>query len=56
MSPPGSPSNPVLFQCDQCAFQEWRPEDEEPWLCLVCGYMRWQVVAVAADPDDEEPE
>lgn len=34
----------VLFECDQCAHQEWRPADQEPWLCAVCGNMRWSVV------------
>lgn len=43
----------VLFECDQCAHQEWRPEGQEPWLCVVCGYMRWSVVAVEGAEADE---
>jgi len=35
----------ALFECDQCAYQEWRHEDQEPWLCAVCGNMRWSVLA-----------
>ena len=48
----------VLWECDQCAYREWRPADHEPWLCVVCGYERWGSVAVAADPEesDEAPE
>jgi len=41
-----------LFRCDQCRYEEWRPEEQEPWLCLVCGYMRWGVVAT--DGGDEQ--
>lgn len=46
----------VLFECDQCANQEWRDESQEPWLCPVCGNMRWGVVAreAAADPGERE--
>lgn len=43
-----------LFRCHQCSYEEWRPEDREPWLCLVCGYMRWSAIAddgPAVDPD-----
>jgi len=35
----------VLFRCDQCSYEEWREAHEEPWLCVVCGNMRWGVVA-----------
>ena len=34
----------VLFECDQCTNQEWRPAEQEPWLCAVCGCMRWSVI------------
>lgn len=34
-----------VFRCDQCGHEEWRAEEQEPWLCAVCGYMRWSVVA-----------
>jgi hypothetical protein len=44
-----------LFECDQCAHQEWRPESQEPWLCAVCGYMRWSVVAVQEGPGPAKP-
>ena len=40
-----------LFRCDQCSHEEWRPEEQEPWLCLVCGYMRWGVVATDGADD-----
>lgn len=47
------PADEVLWRCDQCAHEEWRPPTDEPWLCLVCGYMRWQEItrrhAVAED-------
>ena len=46
-----SDTPPVRFECDQCGYEEWRPEDQEPWLCVVCGYMRWRVVGVAQDPE-----
>jgi hypothetical protein len=39
----------VLFRCDQCAHEEWRERDQEPWLCVVCGWMRWQVVDVRGE-------
>jgi len=42
-----------LFRCDQCSYEEWRPEEQEPWLCLVCGNMRWGVVG---DDEDESIE
>jgi len=35
----------VLFGCDQCAYEEWRDATQEPWLCPVCGGMRWTRVA-----------
>ena len=34
-----------LFRCHQCSYEEWRPEGQDPWLCVVCGYMMWTVVA-----------
>ena len=37
----------VLFSSDQCGHEEWREADQEPWLCAVCGWMRWSVVATA---------
>lgn len=43
-----------LFECDQCTYREWRPEEQEPWLCVVCGYMRWSVVAVGERDEDGE--
>lgn len=42
----------VLFRCDQCRYEEWWPEEQEPWLCLVCGYMRWGRVAEECDALD----
>lgn len=60
----------VLWSCDQCATEEWRGPLDEPWLCVVCGYMRWRPIAeqraetgqpaqpdrstAAQDPTDEE--
>ncbi len=41
-----------LFRCDQCSYEEWRSEEQEPWLCLVCGNMRWGVVETAPDAND----
>ena len=35
----------ILYRCDQCTHEEWREEGQEPWLCVVCGYMRWAVIA-----------
>lgn len=35
----------VLWSCDQCATEEWRGPRDEPWLCVVCGYMRWRPIA-----------
>lgn len=43
----------VLFECDQCAHQEWRDESQEPWLCPVCGNMRWSVAATRPDDGEE---
>ena len=42
----------VLFECDPCANREWRPRDQEPWLCVVCGYYRWRIVS----PTTDQPE
>lgn len=42
----------VLWECDQCAYREWRPADQEPWLCVVCGYERWQEVREHTIRDD----
>lgn len=42
----------VLFCCDQCGYEEWRAADREPWLCAVCGGMRWGVV----EQEPEEPD
>ncbi len=48
-------SSQVLFECDQCGNREWRPGDQEPWLCAVCGYMRWSIVAESeADEGSDE--
>jgi len=44
----------VLFECDQCAYQEWREEQQEPWPCVVCGWVRWQIVA--REQEDESAE
>ena len=43
----------VLGECDQCAYREWRPADQEPWLCVICGYERWRAVGV--DEGTEAP-
>jgi hypothetical protein len=40
----------VLFRCDQCRYEEWREASQEPWLCPVCGGMRWERVTT------DEPE
>lgn len=45
----------TLFQCDQCTYEEWRADDDEPYLCPVCGYMRWERIAHRPDPDDTRP-
>ena len=42
----------TLFRCDQCAYEEWRQEDEPVTLCVVCGYMMWEPVASATDGGD----
>lgn len=39
----------ALYRCDQCSYEEWRRLGEEPWLCVVCGWMRWELVATAAE-------
>lgn len=39
-----------LYRCDQCGHDEWRPTGQEPWLCLVCGGMRWEEVARRETP------
>lgn len=45
----------VLFECDQCAYREWRDETDEPYLCPVCGHYRWSVVvSEAGDADGTE--
>jgi len=47
----------ILYRCDQCSYEEWREAGQEPWLCVVCGYMRWGAVAEAESPpgvDDSE--
>jgi hypothetical protein len=61
----------ILYRCDQCTHEEWRQEGQEPWLCVVCGYMRWEAIASeapvlvsvdmsggcrAADGEEEQPE
>lgn len=50
------PAEMVLWQCDQCAFEEWRPADQEPWLCAACGYFRWRALAIATaeEPSPDE--
>jgi hypothetical protein len=44
----------VLFRCDQCTYEEWREATQEPWLCPVCGWMRWTAIATdeAAEPSN----
>jgi hypothetical protein len=42
----------VLWECDQCAYREWRPADQEPWLCVVCGYERWHAIREHTVRDD----
>lgn len=44
----------ALYRCDQCGYEEWRRLGEEPWLCLVCGWMRWELVATAEPEADGE--
>ncbi len=39
----------ILYRCDQCTHEEWREEGQEPWLCVVCGYMRWGAIASEAE-------
>lgn len=34
----------VEFECDRCGHREWRPPEQEPWLCVICGWMRWSIV------------
>lgn len=46
----------VLFECDQCTYQEWRPEEQEPWLCPVCGNMRWGIVSAGAADASQRPQ
>ena len=46
----------TLFECEQCSNQEWRPVDNEPWLCVVCGYMRWSVVVTSDETGTEADE
>lgn len=43
----------ALYRCDQCRHEEWRQLGEEPWLCVVCGWMRWELVTTAEEPDSE---
>lgn len=42
----------VQWECDQCAYREWRPAYQEPWLCVVCGYERWRAVREHTIRDD----
>jgi hypothetical protein len=44
----------ILYRCDQCSHEEWREAGQEPWLCIVCGYMRWEAVAEAGSSTGEE--
>ncbi|MFQ5744012.1 MAG: hypothetical protein ACE5HV_10540 [Acidobacteriota bacterium] len=46
----------TLFRCDQCVYEEWRDDDQEPWLCAVCGNMRWERIAVSDDSESPEEE
>ena len=43
----------VLYRCHQCSYEEWREADQEIWLCLVCGWMLWSVVAEETEDDEE---
>jgi hypothetical protein len=43
----------ILYRCDQCTHEEWREEGQEPWLCVVCGYMRWEAIASDAEASVE---
>jgi len=45
----------ILFRCDQCSHEEWREADQEPWLCAVCGWMRWSVIATDEPDATDEP-
>jgi ribosomal protein L37AE/L43A len=44
----------ILYRCDQCSHEEWRSAGQEPWLCVVCGYMRWEAVAESESTDAED--
>jgi hypothetical protein len=53
----------TLFECHQCAFREWRPADQDTWLCVVCGYFHWHVIeasdeatAMSEDSASDAPE
>lgn len=42
-----------LYQCDSCMYQEYR--EDEPYLCPVCGNMRWTEI-VALENNNSETE
>ena len=44
----------VLFRCDQCTYEEWREATQEPWLCPVCGWMRWARIATDETEDSAD--
>ena len=43
----------ILYRCDQCTHEEWREAGQEPWLCVVCGYMRWEAIAAEAESSQD---
>lgn len=43
----------ILYRCDQCTHEEWREAGQEPWLCVVCGYMRWEAIASEVEVAEE---
>lgn len=44
------------FRCDQCAHEEQRSDAEEPALCPVCGYERWQALPDPIEAAESAPE
>jgi hypothetical protein len=42
----------IHWECDSCAYREWRPASEEPFPCVICGYERWHPVKDGSARDD----
>ena len=40
---------------ERSVFPAGRPDDQEPWLCVVCGNMLWTRIAVDAEAERETP-